>query len=161
MFTSAAAEEAAEEADAAEEYVSAELYARIQQFYHRQMGLLDDGRAEEWADTFTEDALFLEPLRLEPLRGREAIRTSARARADRLAAEQLDFRHWLNMLDVRHLDDGSVFTRVYALPMRTPRGGGLDIFASVVCRDQLVAVGDGWQVRRREIHHDGAEAGSQ
>lgn len=154
MITSAAA-------NAAEEYVSAELYTRIQQFYHRQMGLLDDGRADEWAETFTEDALFLEPLRLDPLRGREEIRTSARARADRLAAEELDFRHWLSMLDVRPQDDGSLLTRAYALPMRTPKGGRLDVFASVVCRDHLVAVGDGWQVRRREIHHDGAEAGSR
>lgn len=135
----------------------AELYTQIQQFYARQMGLLDDGRPEEWALTFTQDAVFEEPHRLEPVRGREAIRVSARARADRLAAEGIDFRHWLAMLDVREQEDGTVRARTYALAMRTPRGGDLDIFVSVVCRDVLVRQDGTWAVRHRDIQHDGAE----
>ncbi|WP_069814241.1 nuclear transport factor 2 family protein [Streptomyces sp. TP-A0874] len=138
-------------------YVPAELYSQVQQFYARQMGLIDDGRAEEWAATFTEDAVFEEPSRLDPLRGRDAIRVSCRARADRLEAENTDFRHWLGMLDVRPQDDGSLRTRAYALAMRIPRGGALDIFASVVCEDHLVPSDGGWAVRHRHLQHDGAE----
>lgn len=141
----------------AEGPVSAELYTEIQQFYARQMGLLDDGRPQEWALTFTQDAVFDEPSRMDPLRGREAIRASAVARAERLAAEKLDFRHWLAMLDVRPQEDGSLRARTYALAMRTPRGGALDIFASVVCHDHLVRVDGTWAVRHRHIQHDGAE----
>ncbi|MEU6057080.1 nuclear transport factor 2 family protein [Streptomyces sp. NPDC047097] len=136
-------------------YVSADLYARLQQFYARQMGLMDYGRPEEWAATFTEDGVFEEPHRLEPLHGRDAIRLSARERVDRLAAEKLDFRHWLAMLDVRPQDDGSLRTRTYALAMRTPRGGALDIFAHVVCHDHLVEADGSWAVRHRHIEHDG------
>lgn len=138
-------------------FVPAELYAQVQQFYARQMGLIDDGLPDEWSDTFTEDAVFQEASRLNgPLRGREAIRASCRARKERLDAEKLDFRHWLGMLDVRPQADGSLRTRSYALAMRVPRGGELDIFASVVCHDHLVLVDGTWKVAERDLHHDGS-----
>jgi 3-phenylpropionate/cinnamic acid dioxygenase small subunit len=138
------------------DFVSAELYAQIQQFYAHQMGLLDDGRPDEWSDTFTEDAVFQEASRLnEPLRGREAIKDSARARKKRLAADKIDFRHWLGMLSVVPEDDRTLRTRAYALAMRVPQGAELDIFAHVVCQDLLVRVDGGWQVRHRDLHHDG------
>ncbi len=138
-------------------YLPAELYTQVQQFYARQMGLLDAGLAEEWTETFTEDAVFDEPNRLDPLSGRDAIRVSARARADRLAAERIQVRHWLGMLDVRRQEDGSLRARTYALAMRTPQGGALEIFASVVCRDHLVPLDGAWAVRHRHIQHDGAD----
>ncbi|MEO3977580.1 nuclear transport factor 2 family protein [Streptomyces sp. CAU 1734] len=146
--------------NAADGFVSAEVYARVQQFYARQMGLLDDGRPDEWAGTFTEDAVFQEASRLdEPLRGREAIRASSRARKVRLEEAKVDFRHWLGMLEVTDAGDGSLVTRAYALAMRTQRGGELDIFASVVCRDRLVPVDGSWQVRSRDLEHDGSDRG--
>ncbi|WP_017588790.1 nuclear transport factor 2 family protein [Nocardiopsis ganjiahuensis] len=138
-------------------FVSAELYTQVQQFYARQMGLIDDRFPEEWAATFTEEAVFEEASRIDPLHGREAIAASCRARAERLEAEQIDFRHWLAMLDVRPQPDGTLRTRAYALAMRTGRGGPLDIFASVVCRDELVRSGELWLVRHRELQHDGVE----
>lgn len=139
------------------EYVSAELYAQVQQFYARQMGLIDDGRPDEWARTFTEDAVFEEAGRLnEPVKGREAIRVSSRARQERLDKERIDFRHWMGMLDVSPRDDGSVDARAYALVMRTAPGGALDVFASVLCHDRLVPVDGGWQVRHRRLRHDGS-----
>ncbi|MFF1560801.1 nuclear transport factor 2 family protein [Streptomyces sp. NPDC058279] len=142
---------------AADPFVSADVYALVQQFYSRQMGLLDDGRPDDWAETFTEDAVFQEASRLnEPLRGRDAIRESSRARKKRLEADRIDFRHWLGMLEVREGEDGSLHTRAYALAMRVPRGGALDIFASVVCNDHLVNVDGVWQVRHRDLHHDGS-----
>ena len=142
---------------AADPFVPADLYAQVQQFYARQMGLLDDGRPDDWADTFTEDAVFQEANRLnEPLCGREAIRQSSLARKKRLEADRIDFRHWLGMLNVSTDEDGSLHTRAYALAMRVPRGGALDIFASVVCNDHLVSVDGVWQVRHRELHHDGS-----
>ena len=120
-------------------------------------GLLDDRLPEEWAATFTEGAVFEEASRTEPLHGREATAASCRVRAERLEAEQIDFRHWLAMLDVRTQPEGSLRTRAYALAMRTGRGGSLDIFASVVCRDELVRSGNRWLVRHRELQHDGTE----
>lgn len=135
----------------------AELYTRVQQFYTRQMGLLDGGRPEEWSETFTEDAVFEEASRLdEPLRGRAAIRASSQARKERLTRQRLDFRHWLSMLHLETDGDDALRVRAYALAMRTPPGGPLDIFASVVMHDHLVRRGDGWQVRHRQLTHDGA-----
>jgi 3-phenylpropionate/cinnamic acid dioxygenase small subunit len=136
----------------------AALYPRVQEFYARQMGLMDDDRADEWADTFTEDGEFREPSRLEPLAGREAIRVSARGTVERRLAAGQRIRHWLGMLQLDPGPDGTLLARSYALAMRVPRAGGaLDVFASVVCLDVLVPDGDGWLVRRREITHDGAE----
>ncbi|WP_237408555.1 nuclear transport factor 2 family protein [Streptomyces sp. M2CJ-2] len=137
-------------------FVTAELYTQIQQFYAWQMGLIDDRKAQEWADTFTEDAVFEEASRMEPLRGRAAIAASCRQRADRLEAEQTDFRHWLGMLQVLPQQDGTLRTRNYALAMRTRLGGPLEIFASVVCHDHLVPDGTGWLVRHRTLQHDGS-----
>lgn len=137
-------------------FTSAEVYAQVQQFYAYQMGLMDDRQAERWADTFTEDAVFQEASRMDPLHGRAAIKASARASADRLAAGGVRMRHWLGMVQVHQQPDGTLHTRCYALAMRTPKGGELDIFVHVVCRDHLVPVDGGWLVRHRDLTHDGA-----
>lgn len=135
-------------------YAPADLYQQIQQFYASQMGLMDDREPERWAETFTEDAIFHEAARMEPLQGREAIRVSARGSVDRVSAAGIQIRHWLGMLQVHPQPDGSVRARSYALAMRTPKGGDLDVFVSVVCHDHLVATGDGWQVADRNLVHD-------
>ncbi|MFI9812612.1 nuclear transport factor 2 family protein [Saccharothrix variisporea] len=138
------------------DFVSAEVYAQVQQFYAHQMGLLDDREPERWADTFTEDAVFQEASKMEPLHGRAAIRASARGSVDRLVANGVRMRHWLGMIQVHPQADGSLRTRCYALAMRTPQGGDLQVFVSVVCKDHLVPVDGGWLVRDRDLVHDGA-----
>ena len=52
------------------------LQAEVQQFYARQMHLLDSGEADAWAETFTEDGVFAANAHPEPARGRETIRTA-------------------------------------------------------------------------------------
>ncbi|MFF3019876.1 nuclear transport factor 2 family protein [Streptomyces sp. NPDC057939] len=131
-------------------YASAELYARIQQFYADQMGLMDHGHAEEWAATFTEDAVFQ-----GAVSGRAALADSARAHTRKLAEEKADFRHWIGMLDVRPEPDGSLRTRAYALTARTVRGEALQLTASVVCRDHLVLRDGRWLVSHRSLRRDG------
>ena len=54
-----------------------ELYNQIQLFYAEQMQLLDAGRAEEWARTFTDDGVFATNTGSEPVRGRAAIAAAA------------------------------------------------------------------------------------
>lgn len=137
-------------------FVDADTYAQIQQFYARQMHLLDSGEAERWADTFTEDGVFEESNKPEPLRGRAIISASARARVDELAGDERVRRHWLGMIDAVPLDDGAVRTRYYALAMATPRGGRLEVYVSTECADLLVRDGDQWLVRHRRIRLDAA-----
>lgn len=137
-------------------YVTADTYATIQQFYARQMQLLDAGEAELWAGTFTEDGVFEETDKGEPLRGRAVIAASARARADEIAGDDRVRRHWLGMIDAEPMADGSVITRYYALAMATPRGGRLEIYVSCDCTDVLVPDLDNWLVRSRSVRLDGA-----
>ncbi|GAB2921342.1 MULTISPECIES: nuclear transport factor 2 family protein [Streptomyces] len=134
----------------------ASLHAEIQQFYARQMHLIEGAGAdpEAWAETFTEDAV-IELAGDTPDVGREAIRASVAAGVAHIAAQGWDFRHWFGMLDVRPRRDGSVRTRYYALAMATPRGGALDIRGSLVCHDELVRDGSGWLVRHRRLVPDG------
>ncbi|MFD0395289.1 nuclear transport factor 2 family protein [Streptomyces nogalater] len=98
------------------------LYAQVQQFYARQMQLLDSGAAEEWAATFTEDGTFARPSSPEPARGHAELAAGARAAAERLAAEGLSHRHVIGMTAVRREPDGSVFVRSYAQVFATRRG---------------------------------------
>jgi hypothetical protein len=58
--------------------VDAETYGQIQHFYAWQSQLLDFGRFEEWAGTFTEDGSFLAPGFPEPVRGRTALGVGTR-----------------------------------------------------------------------------------
>nr|WP_042193114.1 nuclear transport factor 2 family protein [Kibdelosporangium sp. MJ126-NF4]CEL20574.1 hypothetical protein [Kibdelosporangium sp. MJ126-NF4]CTQ89485.1 hypothetical protein [Kibdelosporangium sp. MJ126-NF4] len=135
--------------------VSALTYARVQQFYVHQLGLLDQGRPDDWADLFTVDAEFVEVTRAR-LRGREVIRAAMRARADQVVAKGMDFfRHWLGMLHVEQCADGSLRTRSYAMAMYTPTGGKLNVYANVVCRDVLVRQSGTWLVRSRDLRLDG------
>ena len=135
-----------------------ERYAEVQQFYAWQMGLLDDGAADEWADTFTEDAIFDEPSLAAPLLGREAIRESVRARVARLAAEGVTIRHWFNMITVEPMADGELRARSYALTLSTAPGADLTVRGHAICLDLLVPHGSGWLVRHRQIRPDNRAA---
>ncbi|WP_069814243.1 nuclear transport factor 2 family protein [Streptomyces sp. TP-A0874] len=143
----------------AQGFASARLYTEVQQFYARQMNLLDGDAPdpEGWAATFTEDAVFDSNLQEEPDTGRAAILRSVREGIGHIyGGGPLDFRHWFGMIDVRPQSDGSLRTRYYALAMATPKGGSLNIRGSVLCRDRLVRQDGGWLVRRRELTADGA-----
>src|SRR2546423_14033546 len=131
------------------------LYSELQQFYARQMQLLDDGEAELWAATFTEDGEFGQDIRPEPRVGRVLIGTRMRAAVERLRESGVTRRHWIGMLAVHPQADGTVHTRYYALVLETPRGGQAAVHLSTACDDVLVRDGDRWLVRSRWITHDG------
>ena len=132
-----------------------DVYVRVQQFYARQMALLDDGLVEEWAATFCLDAVFAETRMPDPLRGRAAIRDAVRSGVDGLAAAGVDFRHRFGMLDVIPAPDG-VRTRFCTLALATPPGGPTEIRGNVVGRDHLEPAGDSWLVRQRQLRYDGS-----
>lgn len=132
-----------------------EVYVRVQQFYARQMALLDDGDVEEWAATFCADAVFAETGMPAPLRGSVAIRDAVRPEVDKLAAAGIDFRHRFGMLDVVPSPDG-VRTRFSTLALATPRGGPIAVRGNVVGRDHLVPDGASWLVRHRHLRYDGS-----
>ncbi|MFF4251881.1 nuclear transport factor 2 family protein [Streptomyces sp. NPDC001663] len=133
---------------------TAGLYQEIQQFYARQMHLLDDGRVEEWAQTFTEDGVFAANAQPVPAVGRAAI-TEAAAKATAAYAEAgVQRRHWLGMVSVESATASAVTARCYALVIETPRGGRPEIKASTLCEDRIVRVDDTWQIQDRRITRD-------
>jgi 3-phenylpropionate/cinnamic acid dioxygenase small subunit len=136
-------------------FASADVYLEVQQFYAEHMRLLDDGDADAWAAGFTGDAVFAEPGRLQELSGREAIRTSARARVARLAADQVRVRHWFGMLTVAPQPDERLHTRYYALAFSIAADRAISLLASVDCRDVLVRHDGRLRIESRHLRLDG------
>ncbi|SCD61166.1 SnoaL-like domain-containing protein [Streptomyces sp. DvalAA-19] len=134
--------------------VSVQLCAEVQQFYARHMQYLDDGAAEEWARTFTEDGSFHPPSLPEPVRGREALAEGARKAAAGLAEAGEVHRHLLSMVAVDAGDDGSLRVRSYAQIVATPRGGRPRLHLMCVCEDVLVREGGELLVRERRVTRD-------
>ncbi|WP_308457912.1 nuclear transport factor 2 family protein [Streptomyces sp. SM11] len=130
------------------------LYSEVSHFYARQMQTLDDGRTEEWANTFTVDGVFALHGGHDKATGRPALAaSSARARAA-LTEQGITHRHWLGMLTVTPRPDGSVAARCYALVIATARGGMPTVHRSTVCEDVLVREKTGWLVRERQVTRD-------
>ncbi|MFD0023825.1 nuclear transport factor 2 family protein [Streptomyces sp. NPDC058382] len=130
------------------------LYTEIQQFYAQQMHLLDDGRVEEWAHTFTTDGVFAANAQPVPAVGREAITAAAAAATAAYAEAGVQRRHWLGMVSVESATDTVVTARCYALVIETPRGGRPEIKASTLCEDRVVRVDGAWQIEDRRITRD-------
>lgn len=135
----------------------ADLYFQVQQFYAAQMQLLDEGRTDEWAGTFTEDGVFAANAHPEPAAGRAVIAEAAGKAAAAYAERGVQRRHWLGMVSVDPApdQDGAVRASCYALVLETPRGERTAIACSTTCVDLLVRGEDGgWQVRDRRVTRD-------
>ena len=127
-------------------------YHKVVQFYSRQMRLLDRGKADEWARTFTEDGVFEEIGGSAPVRGRAAIGQSALAHIKRDTG--LARRHWLGMIDIEEWHADRIETRCYALVIVTAKGQRPEIRASIECADSLLPGDDGFLVLRRQVKSD-------
>jgi hypothetical protein len=130
------------------------LYSEVQQFYTRQMQLLDACRTAEWAGMFTKDAIF--EVGARAVSGAENIALAARAVADEFAEAGITRRHWIGMLTVETAAE-TVVTRCYALVLEIPRGGEVVLRRSTVCADTLVHSGTAWLVQHRRVTRDGMD----
>ncbi|MEV0804771.1 nuclear transport factor 2 family protein [Micromonospora sp. NPDC050200] len=131
-----------------------ELYIEVQHFYGRQMRLLDEAEVGAWAATFTEDGVFAANAHPEPARGRAAIEAGARQAASQLAAEGIQRRHWLGMLEVAPRADGAIVVRSYALILSTKLGGQAEVRLSCTCDDVLVRKDGQLLVQDRRVFRD-------
>ena len=132
----------------------AELYAEVQQFYARHFHLLDAGRAQEWARTFTADGWFWPQVLPEPVRGRQALAAGVARTHEALAAKGEQHRHWHGMVDVCPREDGALAVRCYALIFATPAGGTPRLQLTCVCEDVLVREDGDWKVAQRRVTRD-------
>jgi SnoaL-like domain len=136
------------------EFTDTRLYEEIQRFYARQMRLLDEGAVAEWAATFTEDGVFAAQAAPAPVAGRSAIEAAAGQSARSLAAQHVQHRHWLGMLDIEVRADETILARSYALVVQTPHGGQASIRFSCTCEDTLVRAEGRILVRNRYVTRD-------
>lgn len=131
------------------------LYGEVQQFYARQMQLLDARKLEAYADTFTEDAEFAHTPNREPARTRAGITHDLYEFHKRFDDDPVQRRHWFNMIDLEPQEDGSIISTCYALVITTRPGGKPEIAPSCVVHDVLVRDGDGLlMTRSRRVEHD-------
>lgn len=135
--------------------VDAELYAEVLRYYARQMQALDEGKLEDYADSFTEDAVFLHTPGREPARTRPGILSDLYTVRDRLAADPQQRRHMFTMVDLETLPDASIRSTCYALVLTTRPGGGPEMVRSCVVRDVLVRRDGRLRNQERLVDHDG------
>ena len=116
---------------------------------------MDEGRAEEVALTFTDDASLLSPPKVaEPIRGRENLTVGLRKAADALTSEGVRYRRCHTMIALVPRPDGELFVRSYVQVIRTVRGGESALHAMCVCEDVLVRQGGELKVRERVVSRD-------
>jgi len=132
------------------------LYAEVQQFYARQVHLLDAVRAEEFAATFAADGVFQHSPDSPPATGREGIAAEVRGFNERrFATDPVQRRHWFNMLDVQPQSDGTLLTEFYALVVITRPGQAQPVIApSCTVRDLLVREDGELRTLRRQVSQD-------
>ncbi|MFF4507782.1 nuclear transport factor 2 family protein [Streptomyces sp. NPDC001401] len=131
-----------------------ELCLQVQQFYGRQMQLLDSGEVDAWACTFTEDCVFVSNAQPEPTVGRQALAAGARQAVEYVTAQGIRRRHVLGTVAVIGQEETTVSVRFYVLLVETPRGGQATILCSATCEDVLEVGPDGPVVVRRVVSRD-------
>ncbi|MFI8952442.1 nuclear transport factor 2 family protein [Streptomyces sp. NPDC053750] len=129
-------------------------YAEVQWFYARQMQQLDLGKADSWAATFTEDAVFDVPTLPAPVRGRSALAAAVEGAHARLAEAGEQHRHVMGMIDVVERSDGSLDVRSYTTVYASTVGGTSRVHRVCVCEDLLVRVDGELRVARRRVTRD-------
>ncbi|WP_410585894.1 nuclear transport factor 2 family protein [Amycolatopsis sp. lyj-23] len=144
--------------------MTARSYAEVLQFYAEQIHALDDGRVDDWAATFAQDAVFVQ--QAVPGRrfaqnataertGRTAIADALRGAIRKRADTRVTRRYWIDVV-VATPADGGLRTRFYALNVETPEGGPTTVHNSTVGEDLLTEQEGRLQIRRRTIVHDAA-----
>ncbi|MEU4711934.1 nuclear transport factor 2 family protein [Nocardia salmonicida] len=132
-----------------------EICAEVGRFYARHVQLMDEGRAEETAETFTEQGSMASPPKIStPIVGRAALAAGLRDNADQLAAEGIRYRRCYSMIVVDVREDETIFARSYVQVVRTERDKGSHLHAMCVCEDVLVYEDGELKVADRVVTRD-------
>ncbi|MEC4017336.1 nuclear transport factor 2 family protein [Streptomyces sp. H27-D2] len=155
--------------------VSAELYVEVQQFYARQMPLLEDRRLEEFLETFTEDCTMEhQPFgwkfegRVQLLKEMSARRGDAqRPRVEETSARRardenipyydgLVYRYWFDRMRIEPQDDDSLWVRYQAMVTLTDGDGKVSFEPTTIVEDLLIRRDGELYTRSRMVTHDSA-----
>ncbi|MHC0432329.1 nuclear transport factor 2 family protein [Streptomyces sp. O3] len=134
-------------------------YEEVAGFYARQMRRLDEGDAEGWAATFTENAVCRISTRPEPMRGRAGLAAGARKAVAAIVAAGERRRHMTGMFDIEERPGGALFVRAYTVVYATPAGGAPRVHQVCACADTLVRQDGELLVQDRNITVDDGPPG--
>jgi SnoaL-like domain len=118
--------------------------ADIQQLYAKYNQVLDAGKAEAWADTFTPDGVFN-----KTNVGRDALITFAKGFYEQGGGKR---RHWntnLVLTGTSEGADGSVYLMLWDVGNRPAT-----ILVTGIYEDKLVKTKDGWRFKSRAVNAD-------
>lgn len=129
------------------------IIVMINQFCAEQVHLLDDGEADGWAATFTDNGEFRSPTYPEPARGRDQLAGIVRAYHQRAAGAGERHRHVTSDLMVRQIDADTLAVRATQLIMASsPAGARVD--RVITMTDILDRTIDGWRTLSKTITRD-------
>lgn len=131
--------------------------ADVTALYARQSQAIDDGDAEGWAATFTEDGEFASPTHGAPVRGREELRQFAAGVRAGHVARGIQERHWLNSVVVDD-GEGGLRARAYLMIVHIGPDRRPEPARHVVIEDDLADVGGSLLVSYRRVSVDPAQS---
>src|SRR5690606_10035149 len=126
----------------------------VHQLYGFQSHYIDNGRAADWAATFTVAGEFHSPSYPEPVAGRAALTDFARGfYAAARAAHEIHL-HVVTNLAIRQLDAATLEAGAYLQIVATPRGERSLLVRMTTFVDRLERTGDGWAIAHRRVSRD-------
>ncbi len=135
--------------------ITTDVHTAVSLHYARQVQMLDSGRFEEYADTFTTDGEFQHTPGQPPARTRPGIVAELRRFNSRFDNDPVQRRHWFSMIDLRTRDDGALDATFYALVLTTRPGVKEPVVGpSCLVHDVLVVDDSGILNRSRRVDHD-------
>ncbi|WP_405561783.1 nuclear transport factor 2 family protein [Streptomyces sp. NBC_01180] len=132
-----------------------DTYAAVLQFYAKQVQLLDSGRFEEYAATFTADGEFQHTPGLPAARTTAGIIAELNSFNTRFDNDPVQRRHWFNMINLTERTDGAIDASFYALVLTTRPGVKEPLVGpSCLVNDVLVFEDGELRNRSRKVGHD-------
>jgi actinorhodin biosynthesis protein ActVIA len=132
-----------------------DLYVEVLQHYATQMQNLDEGKFEEYAQTFTENGEFQHTPGRPPAVGRQQIVEELHEFHRRFEDDPVQRRHWFDQVAVSADPDGAIRVSYYCLVVTTRPGQRVpQIAPSCTVRDVLVDEGGVLRNHSRVVDHD-------
>lgn len=122
--------------------------------YGRQSHAIDNGRAAEWAATFTADGVFDSPSYPAPVAGAAALTAFAQQFHDDAVNALERRRHVITDLAIDPAGPDELVVDCYLQIMATPRGGDTRLVRFTSVRDRVIRTDDGWRIDNRTVSRD-------
>ena len=131
-----------------------EVRSEIQDFYARQVQAMDNGRYDEFAETFAEECEFTPIKHQSTAYGRQAIVDKLSDFAKTMFGSGQQRRHWMSMSIVDEVEPNTYEVVSYAIVTNTKAGEPPIVHWAGDIADRLVRGDDGFKVIRREVRSD-------